>query len=153
MKIQHYSLLIVAPLLLAPSLAAYAAGANDLDVTIRMIDRRNANVDRFMNRIQLPSGLAAARADRRSQDETDNRQKDGGNTADADSSAAADHSDDSHGRTWHDRPSAGAGDDPRSADNRPDFDRTYPRQQLGEPIDDLKRDSSRPDFRPRPGKK
>ena len=147
MKIQH-SLLII-PLLLAPSWAAYAAGANDLDVTIQMIDRRNANVDRFMNRIQLPSGLAAARADRRSPDGTDDRQKDGGNTADADSSAS-DHPDDSHGRSWRDRP--GAGDDPRSPDNRPDFDRTFSRQQLGEPIDDLKRDS-RPDFRPRPGKK
>jgi hypothetical protein len=34
--------------------------ADDLDVTIRMIDRRSANVDRFMNRIELPRAADAA---------------------------------------------------------------------------------------------
>jgi hypothetical protein len=56
-------LLIAAPLLM-PLCSAHAAGGHDLDVTIRMIDRRNANVDRFMNRIQLPSDRAEAAADR-----------------------------------------------------------------------------------------
>jgi len=60
--------------------AAHARGADDLDVTIRMIDRRDPNVDRFMNRIQLPAGLpdsTANRSDQRSSPSGDNSHKDG----------------------------------------------------------------------------
>jgi hypothetical protein len=118
--------LIVVAMLMTPLCGgiAHARGADDLDVTIRMIDRRDPNVDRFMNRIQLPSGLpnAADRTDRRSDAPGDDSRKDdsGDGSAAPDRSDArgrSDRSDDGARPSQADvsRPSRDASDDSRDS--------------------------------------
>jgi hypothetical protein len=55
---------LFAALLTAPAAAAAAQGVDELDVTIRMIDRLNPEIDDFINRIELPARMPAGIVER-----------------------------------------------------------------------------------------
>lgn len=82
-----YTLLV--PLLVMPAAVGAMGGIDDLDVTIRVIDRQDRDIDAFINRIELPApetrdtGIDSRRGDqdpgdrgednRRGRDDADDR--------------------------------------------------------------------------------
>lgn len=70
---------LFATLLAFAPVAAHSAGANDLDVTIRMIDRQSPDIDAFINRIEPPATRPAGVGERPRSEGSRDAGRQGGN--------------------------------------------------------------------------
>jgi hypothetical protein len=74
---------VLATLILAPAAGHAAQGVDNLDVTIRMLDRQNPDIDAFINRIELPGLIPAGIADHSRPGGAEHRQHEGRRDASA----------------------------------------------------------------------